>query len=165
MNKPFWFNIIEQWKKMGKGSYGVSFPFLVGAISHSASDDIDRQYIEDIFTEIESNPVKGFYCEVRWCGNIDEPVVSTKPLSDLKVVSIKGKLDGNKQVSFGFTEDLMGMFGLDCKTANECREKLIDRTLQYVEGGNFSKNHGKFTPFSNPDIAFIMKVAKLSNKK
>ena len=162
MSKPFWFNTIQQWKKMGKRSYGISFPFLIGAIAYGNHSSIDEKYINNIFAEIESNPVKGYYCGVRWCGTIDEPVASLKPLADIKNVSIQATLNGNDQVSFGFTTDLMSMLNLDCKTADECREKLIIRTLQTVKNGSFSKNNGKFTAFTDSDINFIIQMNKLS---
>lgn len=74
MAKPFWFQLIKEWRDQGMGQYGVSFPFLTGAIAKQSGSTIDHQFIDDIFNEIIINPVEGFYCEVRWCGNIDEPV-------------------------------------------------------------------------------------------
>ena len=163
MNNPFWFNAIKQWKEMGKGTYGISFPFLVGAINYGSKNNINKDNIRKIFSEIENNPVKDYYCEVRWCGTIEDPVASIKPLADIKNVSIQATLSKNNHISFGFTTDLMSMFNLDCKTADDCREKLIKRTLKIVESGKFSKNNGKFTSFTNSDIKFIVAVRKLSN--
>ena len=40
MKTPFWFNIIQQWKLMGKGQYGVTFPFLMGALAHKSTEKL-----------------------------------------------------------------------------------------------------------------------------
>jgi uncharacterized protein YlaI len=163
MTKPFWFDVIKKWKEMGKGSYGISFPFLVGAVNHDSKNTIDEENIKKIFYEIENNPVKNYYCEVRWCASVDEPIASIKPLIDIKNVSIQATLSNSEQISFGFTTDLMSMFGLDCKTAEECREKLIKRTLDIVKNNQFSKHNGEFIPFTNSDIDFILQIKKSSN--
>lgn len=163
MNNPIWFNLILQWKKMGRGLYGISFPFLVGAVDFENRAKIDEKFIRAVFSEIEKNPVEGYYCEVRWCGDIGEPVASIKPLSDLEIISIHSTLNGNNQVSFGFTSDLMSMFNLNCETPEECREKLIIKTFNIVKDGSFSKNGGKFTQFTDDDIKFINNVSNLEH--
>lgn len=163
MNKPLWFELISKWKEWGRGYYGITFPFLVGALSRSRKIELNEAGVAQAFNEIASNPVEGFYCEVRWCSDIDEPVATMKPHSDLEQVVIQGNVFSRGQVSFGFTADLMGMFGLDCKDSNECIEKLIERTFGIVAAGNFSKNQGLFTPYTAEDIKFISKVEELHN--
>lgn len=162
MNKPFWFNAIFQWKEMGKGEYGITFPFLIGAIAKLKNEVVTEDFITNVFDEILNNPVSGFYCEVRQCGNIDEPVASIKPLCDLEIVSIRDSFEARGQVSYGFTTDLMSMFELNCKDASECRSKLIKMTLETTVNGNYSKNGGVFTPFTDSDIKFIEHVSALS---
>lgn len=162
MSKPFWFNAILQWKEMGKGEYGITFPFLIGAIAKLKNEVVTEEFITNVFDEILNNPVGGFYCEVRQCGNIGEPVVAIKQLSNLKIVSIKDSFEAQGQVSYGFTTDLMSMFALNCKDASECREKLIKTTLEIAIHGNYSKNGGVFTPFTDSDNKFIECVAALN---
>ncbi|NQZ24498.1 MAG: hypothetical protein HRT53_20935 [Colwellia sp.] len=161
MGKPFWFNAILQWKETGKGEYGITFPFLIGAIATLKNEVVTENFITDVFDEILNNPVSGYYCEVRQCGNIDEPVASIKPLSDLEKVSIRDSFEAQGQVSYGFTTDLMSMFALNCKDASECRVELIKKTLEITVNGNYSKNGGKFTPFSDSDKKFIEHVSAL----
>lgn len=162
MQKPFWFNIIEQWKEMGKGEYGVTFPFLIGAIAKESKKTPTGELVREAFRAIIENPFSGYYCEVRWCGNIDEPVASVKPLSEIHNVSIKSQfnLSGSGEVSLAFTTDLMSMFNLDCANEQECLEKLIASTIAKASEGKFSKNGSNFTPFTAADIEFIELIEK-----
>lgn len=59
-------------EKMEKGLYGISFPFLVSAIAQETKSSVNREFIEKVFNEIKENSVQGYYCEVRWCENINE---------------------------------------------------------------------------------------------
>lgn len=161
MSNPFWFNLILKWKEMGKGEYGITLPFVIGAVSIQRNEAVTKDFITNVFDEILHEPVSGFYCEIRQCGNINEPVASVKPLSDLKVVSIQAKFEAKGQVSYGFTTDLMSMFALDCKTAEDCRIKLIEKTLKISKNGNYSKNDEIFTPFTDGDNKFIEQVLAL----
>ncbi len=169
MKNPFWFNIIEQWKLTGKGEYGVTFPFLIGAMVFANKKEITNEFVGNIFQEIINNPVADYYCEVRWCGDIDEPVASIKKLEDLHKVSIKSKFfcKNTEIESLAFTTDLMSTFNLECAvneecTSNEdCLNRLICRTLEESVKGNFSKNDGYFAPFSEDDIKFIELVSSL----
>ncbi len=163
MKNPFWFSVIEQWKEMGKGEYGVTFPFLVGAIAKTSAQSINKAFVISIFQEIINNPVAGYYCEVRWCVNIDEPVASVKKTEEIHNVSIKSKfvVENTENVSLAFTTDLMSMFNLDCSNNQECLEKLTSVTIEKVAEGNFSKNGGVFTPFTESDLKFIEVVSGL----
>ena len=89
MNNPFWFNVIQQWREMGKGKYGITFPFLVGAIAINMGKEPNEELVSTIFDDMKSNPVDGYYCEVRWCGIINEPVVSINLLENAANVSLK----------------------------------------------------------------------------
>jgi len=162
---PSWFNVIEQWREKRMGSYGVTLPFLVGAISlERGRETASLQEVHALLTEMIEHPVEGYMTVIRWCGDIEEPVLSMKRLDDPFKISIK---DGflrpdEKGMSIAFTEDLMSMFNLDCKDANECRKKLAEYAAHYVESGVFSKSlnpetgQRKFGNFSTRDIEFIM---------
>ncbi len=164
MTKPFWFNLIQQWREKGMGEYGVSFPFLVGAVARENSIEINREIIENVFNEIINNPIKGHYCEVRWCGNLDEPVASIEITSSLKNKSIQADFkDEDNNVSLAFTTDLMSMFTLNCSTKEECLGKLITRTQENAEKGLFSKNNGVFGAFTESEVKFIKGVVSLSS--
>ena len=146
------------------GEYGISFPFLIGAVAKENSIDINREFIENIFNEIINNPVDGNYCEVCWCGNLDEPVASIEKISSLKNKSIQASYeDKANNVSLAFTTDLMSMFTLNCSTREECLEKLITRTLENVEKGLLSKNNGVFGDFTESEVAFIKDVVSISS--
>ena len=56
MQSPDWFTLIEQWKARGMGQYGVTLPFLVGALGKPASE---------LLREVAHTNVAGFVVEVR----------------------------------------------------------------------------------------------------
>ena len=151
---------------MGKGQFGVTFPFLVGAVSRVNGEDATSEYVEKVFDKIISEPVPDYYCEVRWCGNVDEPVASIKKLKEIHTVSIDAQFEDGKtkEVSLAFTTDLMSMFTLNCSTRVECLEKLKTRTTERIEKGEFSKNGGVFTAFTDDDIEFIEHIKDLSKE-
>ncbi|TDY00920.1 hypothetical protein [Thiohalophilus thiocyanatoxydans] len=160
MDNPFWFNLVKQWKEKGMGHYGVCFPFLAGAVCRESGEEVTKEFVEAIFREILNKPVQGYYCEVRWCGNIDEPVVSIEKNSDIKNKAIQEKYETQEnQPSLAFTSDVMSMLTLDCSTKEECLEKLVLMTLEKARKGMFSKNNGVFGDFTDNEIEFIEDVA------
>ena len=164
MNSPFWFQLIKEWRAKGMGQYGISFPFLVGAIAAKFGGKINREYIEGMFQKLIENPAAGYYCEVRWCGNIDEPVVSVESTDTIKNKSIQAQYtNAVGETSLAFTTDLMSMFTLNCKTKEECLEKLIIRTLEKAENNLFSKNNGVFGAFTAEEVVFIEDVFSISS--
>lgn len=158
MNRPFWFNVIRQWRQMGKGAYGITFPFLVGAVAIHFGKEPDGDLVADVFNKMKNDPIDGYYCEVRWCGNIDEPVVSINEVANVSKVSIKAECRARGKISIGFTTDLTNAFHLDCVTSDECLNKLRSYTEDVVRHRTFSKNRGQFTPFTEGDIDFIKSV-------
>jgi len=80
MTNPLWFNLIQQWREQGMGKYGISFPFFTGAISKINGGNVTKEFIEDLFNKIINEPIGAYYCEVRWCTNLDEPVSSIEAL-------------------------------------------------------------------------------------
>lgn len=164
MGNPIWFNIINQWKKMGMGEYGVTFPFLAGAIAKISDSKVTRIFLEELFADIINNPVHGYYCEVRWCDTINEPVVSISRSNNSKNVSIKSYFTStnNGNMSIAFTTDLMSMFNLNCSTKENCLEKLVEKTIGVAENETFSKNNGAFAAFTEKDIEFLEKVVAYS---
>lgn len=164
MNNPFWFQLIKEWRARGKGQYGISFPFLVGAIALKFGGKIDSEYVENVFQDMIESTTKGYYCEVRWCGNIDEPVVSIESSDTIKSKSIQAQFTNSVgQTSLAFTSNLMSMFTLNCKTKEECLEKLVVRTLEKVENNLFSKNNGVFGAFTTDEVSFIEDVLSISS--
>ncbi|EGK3609246.1 hypothetical protein IOT31_004492 [Escherichia coli] len=153
-----WFELIKQWRDSGLGSYGVTFPFLVGSLSLMNKENITKNYIEKVFDEIINKPVPGYYSEVRWCGTINEPVISISKNEDISNIAVKDFFKSNDCYSLVFTEDLMNMFHLDSENAQDCLKKLILRTWETVSHGRFSKNGGQFTPFTEDDLTFINAV-------
>jgi len=164
MSSPFWFQLIKQWREKGMGQYGVSFPFLIGAIAKQSGSNINEEFIAGVFQEIINSSIQGYYCEVRWCGNIDEPVASIEPCDTIKNKSIKAQFaNKNGKVSLAFTSDLMSMFTLNCENKEECLAKLITRTLGKTDHNLFSKNNGVFGDFTTDETRFIEDVCSMSS--
>ncbi|EON0824641.1 hypothetical protein ACNC24_004017 [Escherichia coli] len=101
-----WFELIKQWRDSGRGSYGVTFPFLVGSLSLMNKENITKNYIEKVFDEIINKPVPGYYSEVRWCGTINEPVISISKNEDISNIAVKDFFKSNDCYSLVFTEDI-----------------------------------------------------------
>ncbi len=167
MNTPNWFVIIKQWRTKKMGEYGVTLPFLVGALAYvNGQEKASLNDVIVLFDEMIENPADGYMVEIRWCGDIQEPVMSMRALNDPFVVAIKGSYSRPKGggMSVAFTDDLMSMFNLNCKTAAECRDKLTIYAKDYVENGYFSKNLNpetmkrEFGCFSERDIQYIKSV-------
>jgi hypothetical protein len=84
MDKPNWFILIDQWKSQKMGQYGVTLPFLVGALAYkngrtSASVDDIQQLLDDIV----NRPVDRYITEVSWCHDISAPVLNLRRLDDV----------------------------------------------------------------------------------
>lgn len=167
MNTPSWFIIIEQWRKKRMGEYGVTLPFLVGALAYAnGRETASLNDVRILLTEMIENPVDGYMAVIRWCGDIEEPVISMEALDDPYKLAIK---DGYRRpkdngMSLAFTQDFMSMFNFDCKTAEECRNKLANYAKDYVEKGCFSKNlnpetqRREFGRFTERDVDYIKSV-------
>ena len=164
MSNPFWFQLIKQWREQGMGQYGVSLPFLVGAITRQFGGDITEDFIKGILQEIIESPAQGYYCEVRWCGNIDEPVASIESINTIKNKSIQAQFTNNNgEPSLAFTSDLMSIFTLNCENKEDCLTKLIARALEKTRQNSFSTNNGVFGNFTEKEIKFIEDVYSKSN--
>lgn len=149
------------------GAYGVTLPFLVGALAYEKGQEKGSlNDVHALLTEMIENPVEGYMAVIRWCGDIEEPVISMKALDDPFKVAIKDSYPrpNGDGISMAFTQDLMSMFNLDCKTAEECRNKLANYAKDYVENGLFSKNlnpetkQREFGSFTEKDFNYIKTV-------
>ncbi len=160
MNNVFWFTIIKQWREKGMGENGVTLPFLVGALTRQGNEFPIEQSVESVLNAIIFHPVPDHYCEVRWCHQIDEPVISVEKIETMSQKAIKEKYtDNSGHPSLAFTEDLMNQFGLNCSTKEECLTKLISRTQMHTEKGEFSKNNGSFGDFTDDELEFLDRIS------
>jgi hypothetical protein len=73
------------------GALWCLISFLVGALAKQSGSSINEQFIEGVFQEIINNQIQGYYCEVRWCGNIDEPVASIESTDTIKNKAIQAQ--------------------------------------------------------------------------
>lgn len=66
------------------GEVGITLPFLVGALATKFGNARpSAQDIRLLLQEIANNPVKGYVTEVRWCQNVEAPVLSVSELADM----------------------------------------------------------------------------------
>ena len=136
MSQPDWFSLMEQWKVRGMGQYGVTLPFLVGALGRSASQ---------LLQEITTAPVPGYVTEVRWCAALNAPTFSVAKATGSKMhfESFVSGPDG--EASLGFSKDLQSMFGLNCKGADDCLTKLAENAANPIQERHFSRNRNHKT--------------------
>ena len=112
MKPPDWFVLIHDWKAKGMGQVGITLPFLVGALTVQ-KETAATQDIRTLLKEIVENPQAGFVTEVRWCPNVQAPVLSVSSLKDPGKLPLKSYFVAkNGQRSFGFSQDVQSMFGL-----------------------------------------------------
>lgn len=169
MSTPDWFILIQQWRVKGMGEYGVTLPFLVGALGYKSGEStLDAQQVRNVLNNIIEHPVDGYVTEVRWCGGIDAPVFTVALIDNSSGrMPFKSYLTSpsSEEAALGFSVDLQSEFGdLGCKNAKECYEKLIDYAAKHTEQGQFSRIRseveGKYVygSFQPRDIKFIQET-------
>ena len=158
MSQSTWFAVLEQWKARDMGQYGVTLPFLVGALGKSASE------ISRLLHEIAHSPVPGYVTEVRWCAQLDAPTFSVSKIDKSKM-HFESFIPGpSGEPSLGFSKDLQSSFGLNCKSSDECLKKLANDAATHVKKHQFSRirntntNTCEYTSFTQAEIQFIKEV-------
>lgn len=155
MQKPSWFTLMEEWKARGMGEYGVTLPFLVGALGKPASE---------LLEEIANSAVAGHVVEVRWCGQLDAPTFSASKTEKAKMHFESFMSAPNGETSIGFSKDVQSMFGLNCAGAADCLKKLAAHASAAVETRNFSRTRNPKTgacewgPYTQSEVQFIKAV-------
>gem|GEM_PF-2155087 len=165
MGNSDWFVLIDQWTKRKMGDYGVTLPFLVGALGYKAGEkSLGASHVRELLAEMVNYPVEGYLTECRWCDDIEAPVFSVVQLDSPYKIQINSSFprpDGNGH-ALGFSPDLQSEYGgLGCKEAVACIDKLVAYASVYVEKSNFSRNRCEnsgeyeYGPFHERDIQFI----------
>ena len=122
------------------GQYGITLPFLVGALARLRHEEPSVENIRGLLQEIVANPFPGYVTEVRWCAQVDAPVFSISRLNNSGQMPFKSHLANSRgEVSLGFSQDLQSMFGLNCNGSSDCLEKLVVHAASPVESGRFSR--------------------------
>ena len=112
MSNPFWFQLIKQWREKGMGHYGVSFPFLIGALAKQSGSSIKQDEIVNR----------------RYNGNFSDFDVA--PEVDYSGDGVKGKQTARGLEQRGFEKD-GGLKGTSNKqnpvgSNNKNRQKYLD---------------------------------------
>lgn len=162
---PDWLMLMRQWLEQRMGNTGITLPFLAGALALKRGENtVSACNLRSLLDRMASNPFPGHFVGVRRCGNIDAPVLSSLPLNDPLIRQCElCAPDG--QVSFAFSPDAMSPFGgLDCGSAANCIEKLIQYSAPYTEAGNFSRVYDEqtkgfiYSTFRPNEVEFIKSV-------
>ena len=147
------------------GYTGITLPFLAGALALKRGENsVSADGLRSLLDTMISSPLSGYFVGVRWCGNIQAPVLSSSSLDDQLIRQCEIR-SSSGQVSFAFSPDAMSSFGgLDCDRASSCIEKLIQYSLPHTEVGNFSRVYDAeskgfiYSTFSSKEIEFIRSV-------
>ena len=168
MSKPLWFLLIEQWKLKEMGSTGITLPFLVGAFARIQSKEASVDELRGLLKEIVTNPVSGYVTEVRWCHNVNAPVLSVSKNADC--MPFKSHFSSSTgEASFGFSQDVQSEFGgLGCNNSNDCLEKLVAYSSSPIEAGHYSRvrnqktGEWEYSDFLPKELLYIEEVAVLA---
>lgn len=160
--KPDWFVLIEQWVPRRMGQTGITLPFVCGALAlKRASSSVSVADIRRLLHEVVSRPYSGHVTEVRWCHNIDAPVLTVAEVG-LALPFRSTLWSPAGQVSLGFSEDAHSSFGgLDCTDGSSCLDRLVSHAEPHVTKGTFSRvrdvKSGEFTfaAFLPAEIRYI----------
>lgn len=167
---PDWFVLIEQWVPRRMGQTGITLPFLAGALAFKrGAQSVSMAELRQLLDEVISRPVQGFATEVRWCHNIDAPVLTVARVE--QALPFRSSFSApNGQASLGFSQDVQSSIdGLDCKRADTCLERLIAYAAPHAAAGNFSRvrdpsnsefGYGKFLP---NEVAYIQSTIMASS--
>jgi len=165
MKKPDWFILIERWVPEGMGEFGVTLPFLVGALALKAGDTrLNSSHVRTLPEKIIASPVHGYVTEVSWCANIAAPVFNTKAIdSPERMRSPAGMAppSGHEQ-SLVFGPNLLSHWC--CTNPSVLFERLVEDATEHVSKGQYSRirkpgttefEYGHFLP---GEIAYITKM-------
>lgn len=163
MKQRDWFILIRDWKAKGMGQVGVTLPFLVGALARKTGQaNLSVQDIRSLLREIVERPEQGYVTEVRWCPNVQAPVLSVSMVNDPNRLPFKSYYSAsNGQPSLGFSQDIQSMSGLSCSGAQECLEALVSDAAPHIKRRTFSRTMNQTTwqreygPFSPQEEQFI----------
>ncbi len=167
MAKPDWFILIAQWVKTGRGDFGPTLPFIVGAIAFkNGQTSLSVEFVKNILDEIVYNPVEGYFTEVRWCPDINAPVFNTRennwPYKLASPVEIARPSGEGKSIVF--SKDMQSGLHFNTSNSKTLLECLVQHAIVPVSQGKFSRYRSKdgtgfeFREFSKADIGYIQKA-------
>ncbi len=167
---PDWFVLIEQWVPRAMGQTGITFPFLAGALAFKrGAQSVSVAELRQLLDDIVSRPIQGFATEIRWCHNIDAPVLTVARIEQALPFRSSFRAP-NGQISLGFSEDVQSSFGgLDCGCADVCLERLIEYSAPHTTKGHFSRvrdlstSEFRYGAFVSREVAYIQSTIMSSS--
>lgn len=165
-DRPAWFVLVESWPRRGPGAFGVTVPFLVGALAMRKNVRPTPAQVEPLLTEMCKSPVHGYVTQVSWCPDIEAPVLSVvaadspydRMSSPAKVPHPSGRGE-----SLVFGGNLVYRWGT--KEPEELLRKLRDDATEPLSLGRCSRRRNSVTgkmeygDFSAHEIDFIRNLS------
>lgn len=156
MKQPDWFVIIKEWRDRRMGKYGVTLPFLYGALCMK----YEAVNLHRILRNIIEQPVTGYVIETTWCPDVVKAPVfrATQETSQdritFNVVPIPNP--STQRPSLIFDNDLATRW-----KSKDLVDALIEDARPAVESGKYSRHHDDKTgeyfygDFTEKEIEFI----------
>jgi hypothetical protein len=157
---PDWHKLIKAW--LGKGRYGLSIPFLVGARALlTGSKTVNRDDIENLLAEIIERPVQGNIVYIRWCDDYDSAVLASysenfpfRPKDNVIEFSPKG----STETSLGILREVPIKLGVTAE-----RAKIIPALVEYANAQVSLAHYSRYWtedgrtygPFQEEELSFI----------
>jgi hypothetical protein len=164
---PYWHRLIAAW--LGRGGYGLTIPFVVGAgLWHAGRKQGAEADIDALLVEIVNRPVPGFALYARWCDDMQAVVLATYKM-DFQYRPTYNLIEFFPQdggaLSMASEASLATRLGVK-SSPNSLREVLIQQALPHVEQGNFSRfwtiDGRQNGPFQPDDLEFIKEALRES---
>ena len=164
MARPDWFILLDQWMKKGRGEFGPTLPYIIGAIAYrNGQTQLNIEHVQKMIDEIAYNPVEGYYTEVRCCPDIDAPVFNTRKINwPYKLASeVEFVPPSSENKSIVFSQNIQSSFHFDTSNPDTLLDRLVQHATEPVSKGMFSRCRAKdgmgceFKEFSENDLEYI----------
>lgn len=169
MKNPDWFVLIEQWIPEKMGVFGITLPFLVGALAYK--NDINKPDIVEVkkvLSEICNKPIDGYVIEVADCDDINAPVLRARrcdsPFRIDRKIAITHPSGEGQSLVFGS--------GLSTHWQSTDAKILVDRlaedAAQHTEKGQYSRRRNpvdfsfEYGDFSPTEFEYIKRTIMTS---
>lgn len=158
-NRPLWFGLIRRWVETGRGSTGLTLPFLVGAAwresRHADGDMPDMFELTDLLHAFQSKTPSECFIKIAQCGVLRQPVASIYegvPMAVRDTIELRGGTSTLCVESYPHNRDI-----------DSAALSLWTLVGDAVVQGRFSYNQrlARYVPFPDDELAFIDETKSL----
>lgn len=151
---PLWFKLIQH--RNNTGGFGLTIPYLVGALRASPSNDIDKpnfQQLLSLLISMRDETPSSHYVHVSECDSLLQPVVNIsssffKPSPSSHQIFSRLTNRPSLSLQVKYVPDRS-------REIDSAAEELWLVSAHVIERGYFSFRDGAFRPFDERDLAFI----------